>query len=253
MEQQFWKCPDCDESNPFPSAKVCDTCGASIPASELARLNGENSRRQKKKPEQKPVRVLGEAKLAETSPPVIPHNGETIPSVAEKERLECERLERERLECERLECERLERERLECERLERERLEHERALIRAHRRLVLRRVRKVRSVVTGFAVLMFILSIVTTAGSVIWIHAENRVEPVRAELTLLLEQTTTVLDNIASNAIPHFLPDKLTDLREGAADAAAALPERARTNFTEFRFPAISEVFEGFFSRIAEY
>jgi len=228
MEQQFWKCPDCDESNPFPSAKVCDTCGASIPASELARLNGENSRRQKKKPEQKPVRVLGEAKLAETSPPVIPHNGETIPSVAEKERLECERLERERL-------------------------EHERALIRAHRRLVLRRVRKVRSVVTGFAVLMFILSIVTTAGSVIWIHAENRVEPVRAELTLLLEQTTTVLDNIASNAIPHFLPDKLTDLREGAADAAAALPERARTNFTEFRFPAISEVFEGFFSRIAEY
>lgn len=43
----YWKCKECDESNPYPFVRFCETCGAEIPASSDQKLSSEMRRREK--------------------------------------------------------------------------------------------------------------------------------------------------------------------------------------------------------------
>ena len=96
--QFYWKCEECDETNPYPNVKICETCGAPMSAvaeqavlreqrEEALRLERLQQELQRKRREEERARLEAERKKREARIAAQRAEAERLRLAARKERL----------------------------------------------------------------------------------------------------------------------------------------------------------------------
>lgn len=63
--QFYWKCEECDETNPYPSVKICETCGTPMSAAAEQRVLQEQREEERRRREEERARKEAERKRQE--------------------------------------------------------------------------------------------------------------------------------------------------------------------------------------------